>query len=276
MIALAVLLVAASPPRAPIVSAAPLPARITRVVSASPAITEIVCAIGGCQRLVGVTRFCDEPAQVQSLPKIGGFVDPSIEATVALRPDLVLLTTNGANQGFTAALDKQRIAWRAFRDETLGDFAIIATALGDALALQTAARDAVVRFERDLEQLSARPKLGKAVLVVYGHAPLIVAGPGTFGAELLEQIGARNAYRGGQRYPTIDLETLVSLRPDLIVDVEMLGAGRADPAYYDPVRTLLDKAGTRLVFAPDPALLRLGPRLPRAMLTLQRGLGGAP
>jgi iron complex transport system substrate-binding protein len=256
----------------PILSSAKAPQRVARVVSVSPALTEIICAIGACERLVGVSRFCDEPEQVKALPKVGGFVDPSVEATLALRPDLVVLTTNGANKPFTEALDKARVAWVAFRDETLDDYAVIVKALGESLGLQARAKEAIAQFERDLALIASQPKVGASALVVYGHAPLIVAGPETFGAEMLARVGAKNAYDGKQRYPTIDFETLLRLKPAWIIDVDMLADHSADTAYYQPIRAMLEKNGTRFVFAPDPALLRLGPRLPNAMLALRLGL----
>jgi iron complex transport system substrate-binding protein len=249
----------------PIQSTTKPPAAVRRLVSVSPTLTEIVCDIGACDRLVGVTRFCDVPEHVKALPKIGGFVDPSIEATLALKPDLVVLTTNGANKSFTEMLDRTRVPWIAFRDDALSDYEVIATALGESLGLSV--RDKVEAFQNDLARLSVRLPLEQSIVVVYGHAPLVVAGPGTFGAELITRIGATNAYTGERKYPSLDFETLVRAKPAVIVDVDMRGDGRSEPEYYAPVRSMMKS--TRFVFSPDPALLRLGPRLPRAMLALR-------
>ena len=75
-----------------------LPQAPQRVVSLLPSLTETVCALGACERLVGVDRYSNWPASVQSLPRVGGGLDPSIEGIVALRPDLVLAagSTRGA------------------------------------------------------------------------------------------------------------------------------------------------------------------------------------
>ena len=71
-----------------------------RIVSLLPALTEMVCQLGRCDRLVGLDRYSSWPAQVQRLPRVGGGLDPSIEAVVALKPDLVLLagSTRGAER----------------------------------------------------------------------------------------------------------------------------------------------------------------------------------
>ena len=65
-----------------------------RIVSLLPSLTESVCALGACARLVGVDRYSNDPASVQALPKVGGGLDPNIEAIVALRPEVVLLATS--------------------------------------------------------------------------------------------------------------------------------------------------------------------------------------
>ena len=65
-----------------------------RIVSLLPSLTEVVCALGQCQRLVGVDRFSNFPPEVRSLPQVGGGIDPAMEAIVALKPDLVLLATS--------------------------------------------------------------------------------------------------------------------------------------------------------------------------------------
>ena len=78
-----------------------------RIVSLSPNLTEILFAIGVArERIVGVTRFCDYPPQVEGLDRIGGIVDPSVEKIVSLRPDLVLATRGNPS----AVLERLRAA----------------------------------------------------------------------------------------------------------------------------------------------------------------------
>src|SRR5258707_15896998 len=65
-------------------------ASIPRIVSLSPNTTETLFAIGAGDRLVGRSRFCDYPPEVRSIPSVGGYVDPSLEAILALAPHLVV------------------------------------------------------------------------------------------------------------------------------------------------------------------------------------------
>ncbi|RMG67943.1 MAG: hypothetical protein D6710_10775, partial [Nitrospirae bacterium] len=66
-----------------------------RIISLAPSITEILFSLGLGDRVVGVTNFCDYPKEALKRPKIGGMTNPSLEAIVRLRPDIVVLTTDG-------------------------------------------------------------------------------------------------------------------------------------------------------------------------------------
>ena len=64
--------------------------RSQRIVSLAPSVTETLFALGFGNRVVGVTTYCDYPAEARKLPKIGGFMNPSLEAVAAKRPDFVI------------------------------------------------------------------------------------------------------------------------------------------------------------------------------------------
>src|SRR6185369_5318687 len=95
---------------APGCSPAPGPAREpaalppSRIVSLAPALTEILFAVGAGDRVVGVTAFCDYPPEARQLPKVGGYTTPSVEAILALRPDLVLVSPASGNRDPALAL----------------------------------------------------------------------------------------------------------------------------------------------------------------------------
>src|SRR4029079_11359358 len=65
-----------------------------RIVSLLPSLTETVCALGACDRLVGTDRFSNWPDSAAALPKLGGIEDAHIERIVALKPDVVLASTS--------------------------------------------------------------------------------------------------------------------------------------------------------------------------------------
>ncbi|MBA2379935.1 MAG: ABC transporter substrate-binding protein, partial [Blastocatellia bacterium] len=87
-----------------------LPAEVRRAVSLAPSITEIVFAAGAGDRLVGVTSFCDHPAEIVDIAKVGDTQSPNVEAIVALEPDVVFVSTASQLQAFTDVLEGRNIA----------------------------------------------------------------------------------------------------------------------------------------------------------------------
>ena len=67
----------------------------SRIVSLAPNITEILYDLGLGDRIVAVTDYCDYPPAVKGKPRVGGFTNPSLEAVVGAKPDLVILTDDG-------------------------------------------------------------------------------------------------------------------------------------------------------------------------------------
>ena len=98
-----------------------LPAAPRRIVSLVPSVTEILFALGAEERLVGVTDFCDFPAAARRKPRVGGMVAPSLEAIVALRPDLVALTSAGNRQETFEQLRRVRIPVYQVAPESIED-----------------------------------------------------------------------------------------------------------------------------------------------------------
>src|SRR5207249_9921129 len=86
-----------------------LPIRVDRIVSLAPNLTEIVFAIGAGDRLVGDTEYCDYPAQAKQVAKIGDTMHPSIERIIALKPQIVLVSTASQLEAFAKQLDQQKI-----------------------------------------------------------------------------------------------------------------------------------------------------------------------
>jgi len=241
------------------------PAHPARVVSLAPSLTDTVLALGLGSRIVGVTRY-DLAPEVKGLPRVGGFLDPSPEAVLSLRPDLVLwLTDSGAWPavrriaelgvpvlaipvvGVADVLECARLV-----GEALGD-----PAGGNRLAGEIAA--AVTEAERRAASLPRR-----RVLFVVGRDPLVVAGPGSYPDALLRIVGGVNVAKGERPWPIYSLEQAVADDPDLVIDaaVNEPASGIAGLSAIPAV-----KAG-RVVRLPDDRVLRPGPELPRALSEL--------
>ncbi len=111
----------------------PAPPVVRRVVTLAPSLTDTVLALGAQEVLVGVSSF-DQRPEVRALPRVGGFVDPSVEAVAALKPDLVLVQPSPGNRGPVQALASLGISVLALRlssvDDVLAGLRATAAALG--------------------------------------------------------------------------------------------------------------------------------------------------
>jgi iron complex transport system substrate-binding protein len=248
----------------------PATPRPSRVISLAPSLTDTVIALGEASRLVGVTRY-DTAPEVKSLPRVGGFLDPSPEAVLGLRPDLVLWLADGGAYPAVRRIAELGIPVLALPVVGVPDVLRAARRVGAALGNPAAGErlasemDAAVRAAE--ERASSLPR--RRVLLVIGRDPLVVAGPGSYPDALLRIAGGVNVVTGSRPWPVYSLERAVADDPDLVVDA----------AVNEPADTIARleaipavKAG-RVVRLPDDRVLRPGPQLPAALKQLQSALG---
>ncbi len=262
--ALAALLLALASPAiaAPPESLGPPPAASpTRIVTLAPSLTELVLALGAGDRLVGVSRF-DDAAEVQGLPRVGGFVDPSAEAILALRPGLLLVQPSPANRGPVELLASRGVPVRVVPLHTLAEILAAGPLVGAALGRPAEGAALRARLEAQLADARARAatRAPVAALVVYGWRPLVVAGPGSFPDELLAATGFTNVARGATGpWPTFSAEAAVAARPALVIDA----SGVHDDA------AVLPALADRVHRVDSAALARPGPRVGEALRLLE-------
>jgi len=240
-----------------------------RVVSLAPSLTDVVVALGRSSLLVGVTRHDDAP-EVAGLPRVGGFLDPSPEAVLAAKPDLVVWMTDGAAFPAVRRIAELGVPVLAMPiigvADALEAVRMVGAALGDAPAGEKLARSLSEAVERVRRRAAELPRV--RVLFVAGHQPLVVAGPGSFPDELLRIAGGDNVATGDRPWPVYALERAVADDPTLVVD-----AAVAEPA--EGMRRLAAipavRAG-RVVRLGSDDILRPGPRMVRALGELFRAL----
>lgn len=189
-----------------------VPPHVARVVTLAPNLTEIVSAIGAGDRIIGTDDFSDEPAAAKALPKVGG-MQPNIEKIVALKPDLVLATTNGNHPNLSPALAAVHIPLYVVRTDRLDEIPRAMDRIAMLLNVSSAAA-------ADLRAAIARQKKTRAnpprILFAVWADPLYVAGRKTFSDDLFELTGATNAVPV-DGWPQYSLESLVAQPPDLIL-----------------------------------------------------------
>lgn len=244
----------------------------TRVVTLAPSLTETVLALGAGATLVGVSRF-DEAADVAALPRVGGFNDPAIETIVALRPQLVVVQKAPANQKPVETLARLGVTVLALPLTTVDDVSQAMRELGRALGRVSNAEALVAALEQTRATMRAAAKARGSrprVLFVYGFAPLVVAGPGAFAHELLEDCGAVNvAAKAPTAYPTYSLEHALRLVPDVIIDAADTATGKREVQALAPLKK------ARWVHLPSQDLLHPGPALATGLPALCALLEGS-
>ncbi|PZR04220.1 MAG: hemin ABC transporter substrate-binding protein [Archangium gephyra] len=236
---------------------------VTRVVTLAPSLTETVIALGAAESLVGVSRFCEFP-ETEKLPKTGGFNDLSVETIVALKPQLVVVQKAPANQKAVETIARLGIPVLALTLTTIDDVSVAMRELGRALGRDEAAAKLVKALaEARAAAREVKSAKKKRVLFVYGFSPLVVAGPGSFAHELLEDCGAENAAKKAPTaYPTYSMEKVVTLVPDVIVDAADVKEGR------EALEKLAPMKKAKWVDLPTKDLLHPGPALAKALPTL--------
>ena len=241
-----------------------------RVVSLAPSATEIVYALGAGARLVGVCGQCDRPAEVAQVPRVGGYLAPSVEATLAVRPDLVIAVPSPGNREAVRAIERAGVRVLVVRDRTLGDLWDSIPALAGALGIPEAGDGLVTDLRQRLDGVRARLAgvTPRRVLVVVDHNPLVVVGGGTLQDELITIAGGTNVVRDvGAAWPTITLELVVARAPEVIVDAGMGDEGAA-AGLFAGLTTVPAVRDGRIVRLRDDAFFRAGPRVADAAAAL--------
>lgn len=194
-----------------------LPAPPQRIVSMLPSLTESLCALGGCGRLVGVDRYANWPASVARLPRLGGLDDALIEAIVALKPDLVL----GSHSA--RALDRLEalgIPVLRLKSDSHADVRRSIGVLAQALGTPGEGTRLWAEIERALGAAAARVPAGwrgRQVYIEIGGGPY-AAGAASFVGETLARLGLRNiAGPAMGPFPQLNPEFVLRARPDLLV-----------------------------------------------------------
>jgi iron complex transport system substrate-binding protein len=235
-----------------------------RIISLAPNMTEILFALGLGDNIVGVTSFCDYPEEAKKKPKIGGMSNPSIEAVVSLKPDIVVMTTDGNPKEFEERLRSMKIRTFVFTARRLRELPQGVRELGMALGVQKRAEKFAEDYEKTLDKLKARnsdPGAGKKkVLFIVWPEPLIVAGPGTVIADAIDTVGAENIAAVAKiEYPKYSIEEILRRAPDIIFVGKGKGMEKGSEGLFNRLRMVPAVRNHKIFYVSDD-LYRLGPR----------------
>jgi len=241
------------------------PAR--RIVSLNPSLTAILVAIGARDALVGVDSFSaqQEPA-VAGLPTVGGLYNPSLEAVVALAPDLVVFVPTAEQRGFQRRLEELALPTEPFDPVSFDDVLRSIERLGARVGREPAARERVAAIRAARRAVEARvaglPR--RRTVLVLQREPLFVVGRGSFVDEMLGAAGAENVGRAlDQPWPRATREWLLAAAPEVIVDgSDVSGDAQSYWAQWPSLPAVRDG---RVIAVPQGAVALPGPWLDRAL-----------
>ena len=201
-----------------------------RVISLVPSATETMIAIGATSRIVGRTRF-DAAKEIAKLPSVGGSVDPSIEAIVALRPDLVIGWGTQVRETVRAHLATINVPVFEMRVQDTSDVFRAIGNLGKLLARDSAATvlASSIRATLDSVRTAVAGASSRDVMFVIYPDPAMTAGPHTFIDELIGVAGGHSVFHDlSDQWPTVSMEEIVRRRPDLLIVPEPDSANGLD------------------------------------------------
>jgi len=241
-----------------------------RVIALLPSITETVCALDACDRLVATDRYSNWPPQVKALPKAGGLDDAEIELIVSLKPDLVLLSRS---QRITDRLGDLGIKTFALNSDRYSDIAHNIRVIGEILGLDERARGLSESIAADVQSIAAgahRAHSGRAPSVYFevDTAPY-AAGPASFIGELLTRLGAHNIVSSDLgAFPKLNPEYVVQHNPDVIfVSGTEAGHLAARPGWAT-IRAVRERRFCSFSAEVDDTIVRPGPRVADGMRAL--------
>jgi iron complex transport system substrate-binding protein len=218
--------------------AAALPSAQTpaRIVSTSPSITETLFALNLGDRVVGVSTYCRYPREVLTLPKVGTFLKPDAETIARLKPDLVFVHAgpNTVPKQLAALGIRTAVVDRGALPGVFTTIRQISSAAGVAARGDALVRDIQSALAEVTASVAGQP--ARKALVIVGRrtgtlTDLIAVGPGSYLHDLIEVAGGRNVMGSAAlEYPSISMETVISLAPDVIIDIGEMGETPEDSA----------------------------------------------
>jgi ABC-type Fe3+-hydroxamate transport system substrate-binding protein len=194
-----------------------------RIIATAPNNTEILCALGLTDRLVGVSTFVTHPPAVQKLPRVGGIDDPDLEAILALRPDLVVL--RGGNPHLEQLCERNRIRLYQDKTDSLESIFVTIRELGAITGRSNEAEKLAGDLRGQLDAVKvaaagrARPRVAMTIRSPDKLVPMTTVGKPSFLNNIIQLAGGENVFADtDMAYPQTSLEEMIARRPEVIIE----------------------------------------------------------
>lgn len=192
-----------------------------RIVTLSPAVNEIVFALGEGKSVVGTTHYANYPEEAKKIQRIGGYHDASLEKIIKLEPTLVITEASGIE--LSRKLENLGVKTLSMRIDSLISVKNAVTLIGASVGRQKEAARIVEKIDAGLAKLSTLPRTNQKMLIVFGNnidltKNIYVAGNNLYFAELIAKSGFENAVKKDKiSQPVLGLEGILSCNPDIVV-----------------------------------------------------------
>lgn len=240
-----------------------IPVKVNRVVSTAPSVTENIFAAGAGDRLVGVTTFCNYPEEAKSIAKIGDTMTPNMESIIALKPDIVFVSTASQIEAFTKTLEQNGIAVYVTDPTSLESVMNGLQKIGDLFGKDDKVGQLIPDLKRRIGAVwdSVKSEKKVRVFVQFSKEPLFTAGNESYLNAIIEKAGGESVTAGVETaFPKLSKETASALNPEAIIlsdspdNQEPNDAFRNSPAVmngrvYKVNADILSRPGPRLVDA---------------------------
>ena len=252
-----------------------LPARVDRVISLAPSLTEIVFAVGGGDRLVGNTTYCDYPAEAKAVAKVGDSLQPSLERVIALRPQVVLISTASQLEVFTQQLHNQNIAAFVTDPHDLEGVFRSIEQVGQIFGQTEQATQLVKKLRERTNAVEQAVQHAQPVRVFYqvSGEPLYTIGKDAFLTDLIRRAGGVSVTADVPgAWPKYSSESALAARPEAIILPTGGSMGAANSSVAEALRNSPAALAGRVYKINDDYLARPGPRLVDGLEAMARAL----
>lgn len=250
-----------------------IPAKLDRVVSLAPSLTEMIFAAGAGDRLVGVTTFCNYPAEALSVRKVGDTQTPNIESIIALKPQVVFVSTASQLEAFKATLEDNGVQVFVTNANSFEDVLKNLRQIGELFGTEEEAGKVIEKLNSrvDVVRQKVAGKTPVRVFVQISREPLFTVGKQSFLTEIVRTAGGESVTSAVETaYPKLSKETALAMDPDVII----LSASD-DNRDANEVFKNSKAVKNRRVFSVDADILsRPGPRLVDAMEQMAEHMHG--
>jgi len=252
-----------------------IPEKIDRIVSLAPNLTEIVYAVGAGDRLVGDTTYCDYPEPAKKVVKVGDTMTPSVERIIALKPQIVLVSTASQLEVFTNQLSAQQIAVYVTNPQSLDDVFRSIQTLGDLFNQHDRAVSEVSRLRTRADAVDAATRAARPVKVFYQVAgePLYTIGRDAFVTDLVRRAGGLSVTADVPgAFPRFSDETALAAKPEAIILPVGGSMGEANSTVVTALKNSPAVLNGRVYRINGDLLSRPGPRLVDGLEQMARAL----